>query len=65
MASAALAGLPGGLVANRTKARANLPEFESLRDVGKDIRNAALANLDAYLELYEANATKAGATVHW
>ncbi len=61
----ALGGLPGGLVAQRTAARARLPEFESLRDVGRDIRDHALANLDLYLEEYERTATAAGGHVHW
>ncbi len=61
----ALAGLPGGLVAQRTAARANLPEFEALRDVGRDIKNHTLAHLDLYLEAWEAKATAAGANVHW
>ncbi len=61
----ALAGLPGGLVAQRTAARDRLPEFEALRDVGRDLRNDTLALLDVYLETYERNATAAGAHVHW
>lgn len=61
----ALSGLPGGLVAQRTAARSKLPEFEMLRDVGKDLRDRVLQNLDLYLEIYEANATAAGAKVHW
>jgi len=61
----ALSGLPTGLVAQRTAARARLPEFERLRDVGRDIRDHALQHLDLYLEAYEANATAAGAIVHW
>jgi len=61
----ALAGLPGGLVAQRTRARARLPEFEQLREIGRDIRNHALENLDVYLEMYEENAKAAGAHVHW
>ncbi len=61
----ALAGLPGGLVAQRTAARARLPEFEDLREVGKDIRNHALEHLDIYLETWEAKAKAAGANVHW
>lgn len=61
----ALSGLPTGLVAQRTAARARLPEFEALRDVGRDVRNHALAHLDLYLETYEHNATAAGAVVHW
>jgi L-lactate dehydrogenase complex protein LldF len=61
----ALAGLPTGLVAQRTRARAALPEFEALRDVGKAIKDHALAHLDLYLEEYERRATAAGAQVHF
>jgi L-lactate dehydrogenase complex protein LldF len=61
----ALSGLKGGLVAQRAAARARLPEFEHLRDVGRDIRDHALANLDLYLEEWEAKATAAGAKIHW
>lgn len=61
----ALAGLPGGLVAQRAAARARLPEFEDLRETNKNLRNEILEHLDVYLETYEANATKAGAHVHW
>ena len=61
----ALSGLPTGLVAQRTAARAKLPEFEALRDIGRDIKNHTLANLDLYLEAWEAKATAAGAIVHW
>ncbi|MEQ1614691.1 MAG: LutB/LldF family L-lactate oxidation iron-sulfur protein [Hyphomicrobiaceae bacterium] len=61
----ALAGLPGGLVAQRTAARDKLPEFEDLRDVGRDIRDHTLAHLDLYLAEYERKATAAGAIIHW
>jgi len=61
----ALAGLPTGLVANRASARARLPEFEDLRDIGRDIKDHTLAHLDLYLEEYERKATAAGAHVHW
>ncbi len=61
----ALSGLPGGLVAQRTAARAKLPEFEALRDIGRDIKNHTLANLDLYLEAWETKARAAGAHVHW
>ncbi|MFM9849528.1 MAG: LutB/LldF family L-lactate oxidation iron-sulfur protein [Hyphomicrobiaceae bacterium] len=61
----ALAGLPTGLVAQRTAARARLPEFEALRDIGRDIKDHTLAHLDLYLEEYEKNAIAAGAKVHW
>jgi L-lactate dehydrogenase complex protein LldF len=61
----ALSGLPGGLVAQRTAARARLPEFDSLRDYGRDVRNHTLEHLDLYLERYEENVTAAGGHVHW
>lgn len=61
----ALAGLPGGLVAQRAQAREKLPEFDPLRDIGRDLRNDTLELLDTYLETYEKNATAAGAHVHW
>jgi L-lactate dehydrogenase complex protein LldF len=61
----ALSGLPGGLVAQRTAARAALPEFEALRTIGRDVKNHMLANLDLYLARYEAKATANGTHVHW
>lgn len=61
----ALSGLPTGLVAQRTAARAKLPEFEALREIGREIKDHTLAHLDLYLEVYEKNATDAGAHVHW
>ena len=61
----ALSGLPTGLVAQRTAARDKLPEFEALRDVGRDIKDHTLAHLDLYLEAWEKKATEAGAQVHW
>jgi L-lactate dehydrogenase complex protein LldF len=62
---AALGNLKGGLVANRARAKAALPEFEELREVAKEIKNHTIANLDLYLEKYEANARAAGAVVHF
>jgi L-lactate dehydrogenase complex protein LldF len=61
----ALSGLPTGLVAQRTAARAKLPEFEALREIGREIKDHTLAHLDLYLEEYEKNATAAGTHVHW
>jgi L-lactate dehydrogenase complex protein LldF len=49
----------------RSAAVANLPEFEQLRDVGRDIKNHTLSNLDFYLETWAANVEKAGGHVHW
>jgi L-lactate dehydrogenase complex protein LldF len=61
----ALSGLPTGLVAQRTAAKAALPEFEAFRTVGRDVKNHMLANLDLYLARYEERATANGAIVHW
>ena len=61
----ALSGLPTGLVAQRTAARAKLPEFEALREIGREIKNHTLAHLDLYLEAWETKAKAAGAHVHW
>ncbi|MFX8844603.1 hypothetical protein ABTM93_19150, partial [Acinetobacter baumannii] len=61
----ALAGLPTGLVAQRTAAKAALPEFEALRTAGRDVKNHMLAHLDLYLARYEEKAAENGAQVHW
>lgn len=42
-----------------------LPEWESLRELGSQIKNHALSNLDNYLLEFEKNATANGVTVHW
>ena len=49
----------------RAAAVARLPEFEDLRNTGRDIKNHTLANLDFYLETWAENAERAGAQVHW
>ncbi|HWX50140.1 MAG TPA: (Fe-S)-binding protein, partial [Roseomonas sp.] len=40
--------------AKRARAVAALPEFERLREIGRDIKNHTLAHLDFYLEAYAA-----------
>jgi L-lactate dehydrogenase complex protein LldE len=42
-----------------------LDDFEGTRDEAVERRDRALANLDAYLERFEAEATRRGATVLW
>src|SRR3972149_4313281 len=61
----ALAGLPGGLVAERAAAKARLPEFEALRDAARDIRDHTLANLALYLRAFERRAAAAGDPGHF
>ncbi len=51
--------------AKRAAAVAGLPEFEQLRDIGRDIKNHTLAHLDFYLEEWEANVLASGGHVHW
>jgi len=54
-----------GFQLRRAAAAQRLPEFEELRDQGKAIKDHALANLDVYLELFEAKVTEQGGHVHW
>jgi L-lactate dehydrogenase complex protein LldF len=61
----ALARTRPSFPARRAAAVAALPEFEQLRDIGRDIKNHTLANLDFYLETYAANVERAGGRVHW
>jgi L-lactate dehydrogenase complex protein LldF len=51
--------------ARRAAAVANLPEFEQLREVGKQIKNHTLQNLDFYLDTFAGNVERAGGQVHW
>ncbi len=61
----ALARTRPNFPARRAEAIARLPEFEALRDIGRDIKNHALAHLDFYLETFAANVERAGGRVHW
>lgn len=61
----ALARTRPSFPARRAAAVAALPEFEQLRDIGRDIKNHTLANLDFYLETFAAKVERAGGEVHW
>ena len=61
----ALGKAKGAFLERRAIAVSKLPEFEQLRDIGRDIKNHTLAHLDHYLETYAANVEKAGGQVHW
>ncbi len=54
-----------GFSSKRAIARDRLPEFDALRDQGRDIKNRVLANLDHYLEAFEEKVIAAGGKVHW
>ncbi len=55
----------GGFAARRAKARAELPEFDRLRDVARTMKDHTLQHLDFYLERFEQAARNAGGQVHW
>ncbi|MDP6925734.1 MAG: LUD domain-containing protein, partial [Rhodospirillales bacterium] len=61
----ALDNLKTGFVESRRKCAEALPEFEALRDIGKEICDHSLANLDFYLRRYEEQVTASGGHVHW
>ncbi|MDX1654032.1 MAG: LutB/LldF family L-lactate oxidation iron-sulfur protein [Candidatus Competibacteraceae bacterium] len=61
----ALGNLRAGFPGKRAAAIARMPEFDALRDQGRDLKNHILANLDFYLETFERNVVKNGGHVHW
>ncbi len=61
----ALAHVRGNFTSKRANARAQLPEFDALRDSARDIKDHVLENLDAYLEIYEQKVIESGGKVHW
>jgi len=61
----ALQRLNTGFVRTRAAAAARLPEFETLRDQARDIKNHTLAHLDVYLEKFENQCQDQGGQVHW
>jgi L-lactate dehydrogenase complex protein LldF len=52
-------------VIGRTARVAELPQWEELRQIGSDIRQHTLENLDVYLARFEAALQSAGGHVHW
>ncbi len=61
----ALGMLKAGFIPRRQAAVDGLPEFEALRERGREIKNHTLAHLDHYLETFERNCTAQGGHVHW
>lgn len=57
--------LANGFPMARLAAISELPEFEALRDRGREIKDHVLANLDIYLERFEAKCVERGGQVHW
>ena len=61
----ALGMLKTGFRAKRRVAAERLPEFDTLRDVARDLKDHTLDNLDLYLERFESRVTERGGKVHW
>jgi L-lactate dehydrogenase complex protein LldF len=61
----ALGNVEKGFAGARRQARANLPEFDALRDQARDLKDHVLENLDAYLERFAAKVVENGGQVHW
>ncbi|HEX9201426.1 MAG TPA: LutB/LldF family L-lactate oxidation iron-sulfur protein [Acidobacteriaceae bacterium] len=49
----------------RAKVVAEMPDWQELRESGKQIRQHTMRHLDFYLEQFERNCTAAGGVVHW
>ncbi len=49
----------------RAKVVGEMPDWQELREAGKQIRQHTMAHLDVYLQQFEENCTKAGGVVHW
>jgi len=51
--------------AKRARVVGEMPDWQELRESGKRIRQHTFEHLDAYLEQFEENCTRAGGVVHW
>ena len=49
----------------RARVVAEMPDWQQLREAGKQIRQHTMEHLDFYLEQFETNCTRAGGVVHW
>ena len=61
----ALGHVRAGFIDKRAAAVNALPEFDALRDNGRDIKDHTLDHLDLYLEAYERQVKASGGHVHW
>src|SRR5277367_4248653 len=51
--------------AKRARVVAEMPDWQELREAGKQIRQHTMEHVDFYLEEFEKNCTRAGGVVHW
>src|SRR5579859_7698525 len=49
----------------RARVVGEMPDWQELREAGKEIRRHTMRHLDFYLEQFERNCTAAGGVVHW
>ncbi len=49
----------------RARVVGEMPDWQQLRETGRQIREHAMANLDYYLEEFERKCIQAGGQVHW
>ncbi|GGA60843.1 iron-sulfur cluster-binding protein [Edaphobacter acidisoli] len=49
----------------RARVVGEMPDWQALREAGRQIRSHTMENLDFYLEELERNCTRAGGVVHW
>ncbi len=61
----ALLNVKRGFIAKRESAKANLPEFDTLREEARAIRDHTLTHLDLYLETFERKVADSGGRVHY
>ena len=61
----ALANLKVGFIKKREKAIELVPEWQTIRDEARDMKNHVLENLDHYLLRYEHSVVENGGQVHW
>ncbi len=51
--------------AKRARVVGEMPDWQELRESGKQIRQHTMEHLDFYLEEFERNCIRAGGVVHW
>jgi L-lactate dehydrogenase complex protein LldF len=61
----ALSKAKGGFIDKRLLALSQLPEFDTLRDQAKALKEHTLTHLDFYLEQFEEKVQQRGGHVHW
>ncbi|MDW5266197.1 MAG: LutB/LldF family L-lactate oxidation iron-sulfur protein [Edaphobacter sp.] len=49
----------------RARVVGEMPDWQQLREAGRQIRQHTMEHLDFYLEQFEENCTRAGGVVHW